>query len=192
MFQDEARFGLISDARHCWCHAPERPVCPITMSHKAVYVYAAVSIGSGQVDSLILPQVDTVCMQLFLDEIAHRYPDEKLVMVLDNAGWHLGKGLEVPKNMRLLSLPPYSPELNPMENIWEDLREKSFHNKTFKDLDEMEQYLLSALYEMEASPERTKSICKRPASTVLRLVKRVSESSGVKRAPFSVRCPSPN
>jgi transposase len=70
----------------------------------------------------------------------------------------LGKGLEVPKNMRLLSLPPYSPELNLMENIWEDLREKSFHNKTFKDLGEMEQHLLSVLYEMEASPGRTKSI----------------------------------
>jgi hypothetical protein len=79
-------------------------------------------------------------------------------MVLDNAGWHVSKRLEVPKNMRLLPLPPYSPELNPMENLWEDLREKSFHNKIFKDLDEMEQHLLGALYEMEASPERTQSI----------------------------------
>jgi hypothetical protein len=54
--------------------------------------------------------------------------------VLDNAGWYLGKGLEVPKNIRFLSLPPYSPELNPMENIWDDLREKSFHNKTLTEV----------------------------------------------------------
>jgi hypothetical protein len=129
MFQDEARLGWISDARHCWCQSPERPICRVTISRQALYAYAAVRIGSGQVDSLILPQVDTVCMQLFVDEVARRHPNEKLLMVLDNAGWHVSKGLEVPKNMRLLPLPPYSPELNPMENIWEDLREKSFHNK---------------------------------------------------------------
>jgi len=158
MFQDEARFGLISDARRCWCHAPERPICPVTISHQAVYAYAAVSIGSGQVDSLILSGVNTACMQIFLDEIASRYPHEKLVMVLDNAGWHLGNELRIPKNMRLLPLPPYSPELNPMENIWDELREKSFHNRVFEDLDQMESHLLGALQAIEKSPDITKSI----------------------------------
>jgi len=162
MFQDEARFGLISDTRRCWCHAPERPVCPVTISHQAVYTYATVSIGSGQVDSLILPSVDTVCMQIFLDEIANRYPHEKLVMVLDNAGWHLSKELKVPKNMRLLPLPPYSPELNPMENIWDELREKSFHNLVFADIYQMEQHLLKALQKIETLPDITKSITNWP------------------------------
>ena len=158
MFQDEARFGLISDARRCWCPAPERPICPVTISHQAVHVYAAVSIGSGHVDSLILPGVNTACMQIFLDEIASRYPYEKLVMVLDNAGWHLGKKLKVPKNVRLLPLPSYSPELNPMENIWDELREKSFYNRVFENLDRMEEHLLHALQAMESSPDTTKSI----------------------------------
>ena len=121
-----------------------------------MYAYAAVSIGSGQVDSLILPGVNTACMQIFLDGIANRYPHEKLVMVLDNAGWHLGKSLKIPKNMRLLSLPSYSPEL--MENVWDALREKSFHNRVFENLDHMEQHLLSALREIEQSPDMTKSI----------------------------------
>jgi len=58
IFQDEARFGLITDARRCWRHAPERPICPVTISRQAVYAYAAVSIGSGQVDSLIMPGVN--------------------------------------------------------------------------------------------------------------------------------------
>lgn len=158
LFQDESRFGLISDARRCWCPAPERPVCPVTISHQAVYAYASVSIGSGQVDSLILPRVDTACMQIFLNEIASRYPKEKLVMVLDNAGWHLGKELKIPKNMRLLPLPPYSPELNPMENIWDELREKSFYNKVFENIDHLEQHLLSTLQEIEKTPDITKSI----------------------------------
>ena len=158
IFQDEAHFGLISYARCCWCHAPERPACPVTISHKAVYAYAAVSIGSGQVDSLILPDVNTACMQVFLDELASRYPHEKLVMVLDNAGWHLGKKLKIPKNMRLLPLPTYSPELNPMENIWDALREKFFHNRVFEDLAQMEQNLLNALQKIENAPSMTKSI----------------------------------
>ena len=117
-----------------------------------------VCLCCGQVDSLILPGVNTTCMQIFLDEIASRYPHEKLVMVLDNAGWHLGKSLKIPKNMRLLPLPSYSPELNPMENVWDALRERSFHNRVFKDLGHMEQHLLSALREMEQSPDMTKSI----------------------------------
>lgn len=134
----------------------------MTISHKAVYAYGAVSIGTGQVDSLILPRVDTVCMQIFLDELACRYLNEKLVMVLDNAGWHVGKNLKIPKNMRLLPLPLYSPELNPMENIWDELREKSLHNRVFESLDEMERHLLKALHEMEASPDRTNSIASWP------------------------------
>lgn len=110
----------------------------MTISHRAVYTCGAVSIGTGQVDSLVLPRLDMVCMQIFLDEVARRYPNEKLIMVLDNAGWHLGKSLKTPKNTRLLPLPPYSPELNPMANIWDELREKSFHNRVFENLDEME------------------------------------------------------
>ena len=174
LFQDESRFGMISDARRCWCHAPERPVCPVTISHQAVYTYATVSIGSGQVDSLILPRVDTDCMQIFLDEIASRYPNEKLVMVLDNAGWHRGRMLRIPKNMRLLPLPPHSPELNPMENIWDELREKSFHNRVFENLDQLEQELLIALQQLESSPEITKSISDWP--WILEAVNQLTQS----------------
>ena len=97
-------------------------------------------------------------MQIFLDEIASRYPHERLVMVLDNAGWHLGNELRIPKNMRLLPLPPYSPELNPMENIWDELREKSFHDRVFEGLDQMEDHLLGALQAIEKSLDITKSI----------------------------------
>jgi transposase len=109
--------------------------------HEYTYAYGAVSIEDGQMDSLILPYVNTECMQIFLDEIASRYPRERIVMVLDGAGWHRGKELEIPKNLRLLSLPPYSPELNPMENIWEEVREKGFNNRVFASLDALEDQL---------------------------------------------------
>jgi len=79
-------------------------------------------------------------------------------MVLDNAGWHQSHELKVPKNMRLIPLPPYSPELNPMENVWDEIREKFFHNMVFKNIDHLEDHLVDALHKMEESPEITKSI----------------------------------
>jgi transposase len=78
-------------------------------------------------------------MQIFLDEISNRYPNDRMVMVLDGAGWRKSKTLKIPQNMKLLPLPPYSPELNPVENAWEELREKHFHNRVFSSLDDMEE-----------------------------------------------------
>jgi transposase len=122
------------------------------------YAYGAVSILDGQLDSLVLPTIDTDCMQIFLDEIASRYPDNRIVMVLDGAGWHRGGKLIVPENMKLLPLPAYSPELNPMENIWEELREKGFANKVFASLDALEEQLVHNLKRLEDQPEITGSI----------------------------------
>ena len=162
MFQDEARFGRIAQSKRCWCPKPIRPICPTMVSQEYTYAYGAVSIADGQWDSLILPQTDTVCMQIFLDEIALRYPDERIVMVLDGAGWHRSGKLVMPNNMKLLFLPPYSPELNPVENIWEELREKGFDNKVFDSLDDLETQLLHSLKYLEDHPEITKSIAAWP------------------------------
>jgi transposase len=122
------------------------------------YAYGTVSIEDGQWDSLILPRVNTVCMQIFLDEIARRYPDDRIVMVMDGAGWHKSGDLKLPANMRVMLLPPYSPELNPVENIWEELREKNFHNRVFHSLDAVEDHLLHSLKWLEDNPNITKSI----------------------------------
>jgi len=158
MFQDEARFGRIAESRRCWCPRPVRPVCPTMVCQEYIYAYGAVSIADGQWDSLILPKANTVCMQIFLDEIASRYPADRIVMVVDGASWHRAGTLRMPKNIRLLSLPPYSPELNPVENVWEELREKHFHNRVFADLDALETQLLHGLKHLEDHPELTGSI----------------------------------
>ena len=158
MFQDEARFGRIAESKRCWCPQPVRPVCPTMVCQEYTYAYGAVSIADGQWDSLILPYANTVCMQIFLDEVAARYPEDRIVMVLDGAGWHRGGKLIVPENMRLLPLPAYSPELNPVENIWEEVREKGFHNKVFSDLEPLEEELLRSMKRLEDHPEITRSI----------------------------------
>lgn len=158
MFQDEARFGRISDSRRCWCPKPARPICQSMVTHEYTYAYAAVSVADGELDTLILPHVNGFCMQLFLDEVAKRHPHERIVMVLDGAGWHRSNSLKKLENVRLISLPPYSPELNPVEHLWDELREKWFHNRVFDSQDALEDHLENALRNMEQDHQRVHSI----------------------------------
>lgn len=157
MFQDEARFGRISDTSRCWCPRPARPVCYAMVTQEYTYAYAAVSTD-GILDTLILPSTNSICMQIFLDEVASRHTDEHIIMILDGAGWHTSGLLTVPDNIKLLSLPPYSPELNPVEHIWDDLREKAFHNRVFDSIDTLELHLESSLRILEDDTDRVRSI----------------------------------
>jgi hypothetical protein len=77
-------------------------------------------------------------MSLFLAEVAERHAEQFNLMVMDQAGWHLAGDLEVPNSVRLIYLPPYSPELNPAEHLWEAVREECFANHVFADLDAVE------------------------------------------------------
>jgi transposase len=79
-------------------------------------------------------------------------------MVLDGAGWHSSGELQPPPNMRLLNLPPYAPELNPVEHFWDELREKRFHNRVFDCIDALEDHLEIALRDFELDPQCIKSI----------------------------------
>ena len=157
MFQDEARFGRISDTRYCWAKRPMRPMVQAMLTHQYTYAYGAVSPVDGKFDSLILPQVNGECMQLFIDEIAGRYPAENIIMILDGAGWHKAM-FELPEKLRLHFLPPYSPELNPQEHLWDELREKYFHNKVFGSLDALEDQLADGLRALEFDAKTVKSI----------------------------------
>jgi hypothetical protein len=138
MFQDEGRFGLLGTPRRCWAPQGTRPVVGARLERKYIYAFSAVSPHDGAMDSLVLPWVSAQTMSLFLAEVAQRHSDEFIVMVMDQAGWHLAGELTVPPNMRLMFLPPYSPELNPAEHLWEALREECFANHVFANLDAVE------------------------------------------------------
>jgi putative transposase len=128
------------------------------LQRKYIYAFSAVSPHDGVMDSLALPWVSTQTMSVFLAEVAQRHADEFVLMVMDQAGWHLAGELVVPDNMRLLFLPPYSPELNPAENLWESIREDCFANHVFADLDALERALIAGLRNLEADPCRTRSM----------------------------------
>jgi len=158
MFQDEARFGRISQCRRCWHKKPERPIVKAMLTYEYTYAYGAVSPLDGKFDALLLPQVNSECMQVFLDQISQRYPDENIIMIVDGAGWHKSRALTFPANLKLHFLPPYSPELNPQEHLWDELREKGFHNKAFDSMDALENVLVDQLLILENNPNRVKSI----------------------------------
>ena len=97
-------------------------------------------------------------MSIFLKEVAQRHPDEFILMFLDGAGWHRANDLAVPGNMRLEALPPYSPQLNPVEHIWYEIRGKWFANEVFNSLDAVEDRLVEALVALENGKELVASI----------------------------------
>lgn len=158
MFQDEGRFGLLGTPRRCWAPAGTRPVVGARLERKYIYAFSAVSPHDGVMDSLVLPWVSAQMMLMFLQEVAQRHSAEFVLMVMDQAGWHLAGQLAVPANMRLCFLPPYSPELNPAEHLWKSLRQDCFANNVFEDLDAVERVLTEGLIALEADNQKTQSM----------------------------------
>lgn len=149
MFQDEGRFGRINDLRRCWAPYGIRPDVPQQVVREYTYAFAAVSPHDGTLDSLILPEVNTETMSLFLEEVSRRHHDEFIMMFMDQAGWHKAKDLRIPENIRLSWLPAYSPQCNPVEHLWDEIREKWFENKVFNSLEAVEDILVEALATLE-------------------------------------------
>jgi transposase len=154
MFQDEGRFGRICNPRRCWAPEGFRPSVPAQLIREFTYVFAAVSPCDGVMDSLILPEVNTQVMSIFLEEVSSRHHDDFIIMFMDRAGWHRSHNLTVPENMILKWLPPYSPECNPVEHIWEDIRENWFSNTVFNSLDAVENTLVDSLVALETNTQK--------------------------------------
>ena len=118
-----------------------RLLCQGMLTHEYVYAFGAVDVCTGELDSLILLHVNTACMQLFLNKVSARQPGERIVMVIDGAGWLRSDALKAAENIYLLKLPPYAPEINPIEQLWDELGEKFLHNRVFKSLDALQDHL---------------------------------------------------
>lgn len=111
---------------------------PISLGFKNFYVYSAVSSVDGSNFSLIMPNVDTECMSVFLSELSKAFPSENIILVLDGAGWHKSSTLMVPENIMLIHLPAYSPELNPTERLWAYMKYHLIRNKIYSSISMLE------------------------------------------------------
>jgi hypothetical protein len=122
------------------------------------YAFTAVAPKEGWMYSLILPKANSAMMSLFLAHVAQEYAAYFIVMQVDRAGWHGSKALVVPENIRLLPQPAHAPEVQPTEHIWDEVREKHFHNRVFADMDAVEARLVEGLNALRAEPERVRSL----------------------------------
>jgi hypothetical protein len=119
-FQDEARVGQKTKITRRWAKWGTRPRAPKDQRTKSAYIFGALCPKRGVGAGLVLPRCDTQAMQWHLEEIACQIrPSAHAILIVDQAGWHTTEKLDVPANIPILPLPPRSPELNPVENIWQ-------------------------------------------------------------------------
>ena len=145
MFEDEAGFGRINKPKYCWCFPGLRPTIPCHHIREYRYVFGAVEPLTGASVFLILPNSDAACMNIFLRHLSEAYPNDKIVLVCDSASWHRARALEIPNNIRFVYLPPATPEMNPIEQIWKEIRKRGFKNEIFQTLEKVVDRLCSVI-----------------------------------------------
>lgn len=162
-WQDEARVGQQGSLTYVWAERGSRPRAPRDQRYEWAYLFGAVCPARGVGAALVLPQADAEAMNLHLAEISRCIaPGAHAVVTLDGAGWHqTGGRLRVPDNISLLHLPPYSPELNPVENVWQFLRQNHLANRVFDTYDLIVEACCQAWNALTAAPETIRSIASR-------------------------------
>ena len=162
MFQDEARFGRMARIRRCWAPAPLRPVVFNGYERQFTYVYGSVSPLQGDLDWSLTQKMNTAQMSAFLSQVSQAHSQEFIVMVVDGASSHKARDLIVPENVRLIRLPGYSPELNPQEHIWDEVREKAFPNLVLDQMALVVERLRGGLSRLAADADRIRRIAAWP------------------------------
>jgi len=158
---DEARVGQQGTLTRVWARRGTRPAVVKQCEYEWVYLWAAADPFSGDAIAMVTPTVNTELMQTFINGLGeHLKADEQAILVLDNAGWHHAKALAWPANVIPLFLPPYSPELNSAENLWQWLRSQHLSNQTFDDAADLLRKTDAAW--LQLTPDRIKTLCHSP------------------------------
>ena len=159
MFMDEARFGRSSERRPCWAPAGMRPVVPKHVIREWTYADAAVAPHDGAVVFAIHAKANTEHMTNFMATVSGTFPNDRILMVMDGTGWHKAKALILPPNIHRIFLPPYSPELNPAEHVWDHMRENEFANRVYATLAAVEIGMNTGLNRLSEKPNIARSRC---------------------------------
>jgi hypothetical protein len=159
-FQDEARVGQKGGHAYIWAPVGSRPLMVRDNRHDSAYLFGAICPARAVGAAMITPAANTEAMNLHLAEISTQIAaGAHAVVVCDGAGWHRrGQNLEVPTNISLLSLPPYSPDLNPMENVWDYLRQNKLCTRVWDTYDDILQACKTAWHFLIEDPDRIRSI----------------------------------
>lgn len=161
MHMDEARIGQQGTITDVWAPTGSRPSVVKQTKYEWIYLYAAVEAATGFSSAILAPHVDTGTMNAFLKVLSSELdPGDMAVLIMDQAGWHKARALKVPDNITILYLPPKSPELNPVENLWHYLRSHHLSNRAYAGYDELQDASGKAYRAL--TPEILKSVCRCP------------------------------
>ena len=159
-FQDEARFGQPGTITRVWAPRGSRPRAVRQTQYTYLFVLVAVCAATGMASALIMPELNTAVVNLFLEQFARERPSGvHAVLIWDGAGYHTAGALVVPCNVSLIRLPPYSPELNPIENRWHYLRSHDWSNRVYGGYEELMQEAIRSLCRVCLDAERMKTVC---------------------------------
>jgi hypothetical protein len=168
-WQDEARIGQQGTLTRIWAERGSRPRQPRDQRYTWAYIFGAICPARGIGAAWVVPKADAWSMTLHLEEISKQVdPKAHAIVVLDGAGWHqTGGRLRVPQNISLLHLPPYSPELNPQENVWQYLRQNYLANRVYENYDEIVEASCKAWRCLMDLPDTIRSIGTREYARVI-------------------------
>jgi transposase len=162
-FQDESRFGQQGTTTAVWARTGSRPTAVRQTEYEYLWVIGAVCPETGHAEGLLSPKLNTEMINVFLSQFAATLPaDEHAVMVWDGAGFHRSGQLTVPPNITLIQLPPYSPELNPIENLWHYLKSHFWSNRSYEDYDALESAAIAAWRTAVLDTDLMKTVCAAP------------------------------
>ena len=159
-FQDEARFGQQGTITRVWAKKGTRPEAIRQTEYEYLWVIGAVCPENGHAEGLLSPRLNVDVINVFLQEFSKSLPEDvHAVMIWDGAGFHTGNKVEVPDNVSVIVLPPYSPELNPMENLWHYLKSHYWSNRTYSGYEELERAAVEAWHDAVLDEELMKTVC---------------------------------
>jgi transposase len=162
-FEDEARFGQQGTLTRLWARTGSRPTSVRQTQYDYLWVLTAACPESGESIGLISPSLNAKVINLFLTQMSRELePDVHAVLVWDGAGFHTAGEVKVPDNITLLKLPPYSPELNPIENLWHYLRSHHWSNRFYRDYDELFDAATEAWRTVCLNNDLIKTVCSAP------------------------------
>ena len=158
-FSDEARIGQKNGVVRQWARKGTRPRQPADQRYENAYLFGAICPAHGKGAAIASPWVNTDAMQAHVNEIARKVaPGAHAVLVMDRAAWHATSKLVMPNNITPILLPSYSPELNPVENIWQYMRANWLSNRIFESYDDIIDAVCAEWNKLIALPKTIKSI----------------------------------